>query len=87
MYINIQVSLTEEQLKTIQEQTKIEINNAFLEGKLTGLIKETIKSQIKSLVNEEIQTKNYRSHIAKKVQETLIKECLIENEVGLNENN
>ena len=87
MYINIQVSLTEEQLKTIQEQTKIEINNAFLEGKLTGLIKETIKSQIKSLVNEEIQTKNYRSHIAKKVQETLIKECLIENEGCLNENN
>ena len=77
MYINISVNLTEEQIAQIEEQTKIEIDNAILEGKLTSTIKDVIKTQIKQIVNEEIQTKNYRQYIADKVKDVLIKEDLV----------
>ena len=77
MYINILVDLTEEQIAQIEKQTKVEIDNAILEGKLTSTIKDVIKTRIKQIVNEEIQTKNYRQYIADKVIDVLMKENLI----------
>ena len=77
MNINVDIRLTEEQLKQIEKQAKVEIEDVILSGKLESYIKEVIKSQIKSIVNEEIQTKNYRAYISKKVQEALIDEGFV----------
>ena len=78
MNLNIDIKLTESQVKQIEEQTKAEVEDAILSGKLEGYIKDVVKAQIKSIVNEEIQTKNYRAFISKKVQESLINEGIIE---------
>lgn len=74
MYLNIDVKLTDEQLKHIEEQAKAQLNDSIIEGKLDMLIKDTIKSVIRSIVNEEIQTKNYRRLIADRVEKVLMEE-------------
>lgn len=74
MYLNIDVKLTEEQLKQIEEQAKVQLNDSIIEGKLDMLIKDTIKGVIRSIVNEEIQTKNYRRLIANRVEKVLMEE-------------
>ena len=70
--LSVDIKLTEEQIKRIEEQTKTEIDNAISFGRLDSYIKETVKAVIKSIVNEEIQTKNYRSYIADKVHSVLM---------------
>ncbi len=74
MYLNIDFKLTDEQVKQIEEQTKIEVDDIILMGKLDGVIKDTIKGVIRSVVNEEIQTKNYRRLIADRVEKILLEE-------------
>ena len=72
MYLNIDFKLTDEQIKQIEEQTKIEVDDIILMGKLDGVIKDTIKGVIRSVVNEEIQTKQYRRLIADRVEKILL---------------
>ncbi len=72
MYLNIDFKLTDEQVKQLEEQTKIEVDNIILMGKLDGVIKDTIKGVIRSVVNEEIQTKQYRRLIADRVEKILL---------------
>lgn len=74
MYLNIDVKLTEEQLKQIEEQAKVQLDDIVLEGKLDGVIKDTIKGVVRSIVNEEIQTKGYRKLIAGRVEKILLDE-------------
>lgn len=74
MYLKIEFELTENQIKQIEEQAKLQIDQALLEGKLEGLVKDTIKGVIRSVVNEEIQTKNYRRLISEKVENILLEE-------------
>jgi len=72
MYLNIDVKLTEEQLKQIEEQAKVQLDDIVLAGKLDGVIKDTIKGVVRSIVNEEIQTKGYRKLIAGRVEKILM---------------
>ena len=72
MYLNIDVKLTEEQLKQIEEQAKVQLDDIVLAGKLDGVIKDTIKGVVRSIVNEEIQTKNYRRLITDRVEKILM---------------
>ena len=72
MYLNIDFKLSDEQVKQIEEQTKAEINDTILTGKLDSAIKDVIKGVIRSIVNEEIQTKNYRRLIADRVEKILL---------------
>ena len=74
MYLNIDVKLTEEQLKQIEEQAKVQLDDIVLAGKLDGVIKDTIKGVVRSIVNEEIQTKNYRRLIADRVEKILLED-------------
>lgn len=74
MYLNIDVKLTEEQLKQIEEQAKVQLDDIVLAGKLDGVIKDTIKGVVRSIVNEEIQTKGYRKLIAGRVEKILMDE-------------
>lgn len=77
MNLNVDIKLTDEQIKKIEEQTRLEVDDAILSGKLDAYIKETVKSVIKSIVNEEIQAKNYRAYISNKVVQTLISEGIV----------
>lgn len=72
MYLNIDVKLTDEQLKQIEEQAKVQLDDIVLAGKLDGVIKDTIKGVVRSIVNEEIQTKNYRRLITDRVEKILL---------------
>ena len=74
MYLNIDVKLTEEQLKRIEEQAKLQLDDIVLAGKLDGVIKDTIKGVVRSIVNEEIQTKGYRKLISGRVENILLEE-------------
>ena len=78
MYLNIDVKLTEEQLKQIEEQAKVQLDDIVLAGKLDGVIKDTIKGVVRSIVNEEIQTKNYRRLITDRVEKILMDEVINE---------
>jgi hypothetical protein len=74
MYININFSLTPEQINQIEEQVKVELSELMVNNssKLDNIIRDTVKGCIKSIVNEEIQTKNYRTNIARRVDEVLM---------------
>lgn len=72
MYLNINFNLTDEQIKRLEEQTKVQLDDIVLAGKLDGVIKDTIKGIIRSIVNEEIQTKGYRRLIADRVEKVLM---------------
>lgn len=72
MYLNINFNLTDEQIKQLEEQTKVQLDDIVLAGKLDGVIKDTIKGIIRSIVNEEIQTKGYRRLIADRVEKVLM---------------
>ena len=74
MYLKIDFEFSEEQIKQIEEQAKMQLNQSIIEGKLDMLIKDTIKGVIRSIVNEEIQTKNYRRLIADRVEKVLMEE-------------
>lgn len=74
MYLNIDIKLTEQQIKQIEEQAKVQLDDIVLAGKLDGVIKDTIKGVVRSIVNEEIQTKNYRRLIADRVERILIED-------------
>lgn len=74
MYLNIDVKLTDEQLKQIEEQAKVQLDDIVLAGKLDGVIKDTIKGVVRSIVNEEIQTKGYRKLISGRVEKILLDE-------------
>ena len=74
MYLNIDFKLSDEQVKQIEEQTKVTINDVVLTGKLDSAIKDVIKGVIRSVVNEEMQTKNYRRLIADRVERILIED-------------
>lgn len=74
MYLKIDFELTEQQIKQIEEQAKIHLDDAVVGGKLDGVIKDTIKGCIRSIVNEEIQTKNYRRLITDRVEKILMDE-------------
>lgn len=72
MNLNVDIKLTSEQIKQIEEQTRLELEDVISSGKLDSYIRDTVKSVIKSIVNEEIQTRGYRAHIAQKVTDTLM---------------
>ena len=72
MYLKIDFELTEHQIKQIEEQAKIQLDDAVVGGKLDTVIKDTIKGVIRSIVNEEIQTKGYRRLIADRVEKVLM---------------
>ena len=52
----------------------MQLDDIVLAGKLDGVIKDTIKGVVRSIVNEEIQTKNYRRLIADRVERILIED-------------
>ena len=74
MNLNVDIRLSEEQLKQIEEQAKIEVTKAMVNGTLDTYIKEVIKSCIKTVVNEEIQTKNYRKLISDRVTKIVMED-------------
>lgn len=74
MYLNIDIKLTEQQIKQIEERAKVQLDDIVLAGKLDGVIKDTIKGVVRSIVNEEIQTKGYRKLIAGRVETILFDE-------------
>ena len=80
MNLNVDITLSDKQLKLIEDQTRIELEEALESGKLDNYIRETVKSIIKQIVNEEIQTKNYRARISDKVTRVLLDEGIIEEE-------
>ena len=80
MNLNVDITLSDKQLKLIEDQTRIELEEALESGKLDNYIRETVKSIIKQIVNEEIQTKNYRARISNKVTRVLLDEGIIEEE-------
>lgn len=69
MYIslNIDIALDEEQKASISKQVEEELKNAITEEQLKDAVKEVCRGMIKSVVNECIQTKEYRTFIANKV--------------------
>ena len=78
MYFDVKVELTPEQLEQIKEQIRSSVTETMKDtGKLDGYIRDVVKAQISSIVNEEIQTKNYRRYIADKVEKALLNEGLI----------
>lgn len=78
MYFDVKVDLTPEQLEEVKEQIRTSVTESIKDaGKIDGYIRDVIKAQIRSIVNEEIQTKNYRRYIADKVEKTLLNEGLI----------
>ena len=79
MYFDVKVELTPEQLEQIKEQIRSSVTETMKDtGKLDGYIRDVVKAQIRSIVNEEIQTKNYRRYIADKVEKALLNEGLID---------
>ena len=79
MYFDVKVDLTPEQLEEVKEQIRTSVTESIKDaGKIEGYIRDVIKAQIRSIVNEEIQTKNYRRYIADKVEKTLLNEGLID---------
>ena len=78
MYFDVKVELTPEQLEQVQEQIRTAVSDTLKDtGKLDSYIRDVIKTQIRSIVNEEIQTKNYRRYIADRVEKALLSEELI----------
>ena len=78
MYFDVKVELTPEQLEQIKEQIRSSVTETMKDtGKLDGYIRDVVKAQIRSIVNEEIQTKSYRRYIADKVEKALLNEGLI----------
>lgn len=79
MYFDVKVDLTPEQLEEVKEQIRTSVTESIKDaGKIESYIRDVIKAQIRSIVNEEIQTKNYRRYIADKVEKTLLNEGLID---------
>ena len=78
MNVNVGITLTEQQIKQIEEQTKLAVDEAILNGSLDNCIKEVIKGHIKCIVNEVIQTKNYRRNIMDRTVEILMQEGMID---------
>ena len=72
MYLSVDFKFTDEQIKYLEEQAKMQLDDVVLSGKLDNVIKDTIKGVICSVVNEEIQTKNYRRLIADRVEKILL---------------
>lgn len=80
MNLNVNINLTESQVKQIEEQARIEVENAILNGSLDTYIKEVVKSCAKQVINEEIQTKGYRKMIADRVTQVLVKDGIVNEE-------
>ena len=70
--VNIELELTEEQKKMIHDQVEQQLVSAVTNDMLKDAVKEVTKGMIKSLVNESIQTKEYRAYISKKVLDQLM---------------
>lgn len=73
MYIslNIDVELTEEQKDIIKKQVEEQLKNSITTKQLEEAVKECCKGMIKSIVNESIQTKEYRTYISSKIMRML----------------
>ena len=78
MNVNVGITLTEQQIKQIEEQTRLAVDEAILNGNLDSCIKEVVKGQIRSIVNEVIQTKGYRRNIMDRTVEILMQEGIID---------
>ena len=73
MYIslNVDVSLDEEQKEDIRKQVEEQLTNAIKGDQIKSAVQEVCKGMIKSIVNECIQTKEYRAYISNKVLKML----------------
>lgn len=73
MYIslNVEITLNEEQKADIAKQIEEQLTNALTDGQIKEAVKEVCKGMIKSVVNECIQTKEYKSFMARKVLKML----------------
>ena len=78
MNVNVGITLTEQQIKQIEEQTKLAVDEAILNGNLDSCIKEVVKGQIKSIVNEVMQEKNYKRKVTDRVVDVLMKAKVVE---------
>ena len=77
MYIslNIDIELTEGQKEEIRKQVEQQLMESFSsEPLIKDAVKEVTRGMIKSLVNESIQTKEYRAIVSKRVMNLLMKE-------------
>ena len=77
MYIslNIDIELTEGQKEEIRKQVEQQLMESFSsESLIKDAVKEVTRGMIKSLVNESIQTKEYRAIVGKRVMNLLMKE-------------
>ena len=77
MYIslNIDIELTEGQKDEIRKQVEQQLMESFSsETLIKDAVKEVTRGMIKSLVNESIQTKEYRAVVSRKVMNLLMKE-------------
>ena len=78
MNVNVGITLTEQQIKQIEEQTKLAVDEAILNGNLDACIKDVVKGYIRSIVNEVMQTKSYKRKIMDRVADVLINEDLVD---------
>ena len=77
MYIslNIDIELTEGQKDEIRKQVEQQLMESFSsETLIKDAVKEVTRGMIKSLVNESVQTKEYRAAVSRKVMKLLMKE-------------
>ena len=73
MYIslNIDITLDEEQKESIRKQVEEQLTSAVKEDQIKNAVQEVCKGMIKSVVNECIQTKEYRAYISGKIMKML----------------
>ena len=81
MNLNVDIKLTDEQIKQIEEQTRIEVDSCILNGALDTYIKEVVKSCAKQIINEEIQSKGYRKLISERVTDILVGKGIIDEQL------
>lgn len=75
MHMNIELKLTEEQEKLVQEQVKNALSEVFFhkDNEVGALIRQCVKGFIKSEINIILQTKDYRELLTEKIKNEICK--------------
>ena len=73
MYINVDFKLSEEIEKQIEQTVKEECLNLFIKNpnELRSMVKTHVKGCIGSIINELLQTKDYKQFLKKQIEEQI----------------
>lgn len=72
MYVDFNLKLSEDQMRQLKEVVAEELSKSFTDAILTKAVKDVYAGHIRSLINEELQTKNYRARVSDKVHKILL---------------